>query len=206
MFEPFFTTKDVGKGTGLGLATVYGIVKQSGGYIWVTSAPGAGTTFDIFLPRAERPAMTDAPARPAVARATRAGTETVLVVEDERLVRDLIARNLGERGYGVLTAVNGAEALDVVSRGPEPIDLLLTDVVMPELGGPELAARLTAAQPSLKVVYMTGYAERAVAGELAPWPLLQKPFDVGALAATIREVLDDEASAGSADPLPPTQP
>jgi two-component system, cell cycle sensor histidine kinase and response regulator CckA len=206
MFEPFFTTKDVGKGTGLGLATVYGIVKQSGGYIWVTSAPGAGTTFDIFLPRAERPAETDAPARPAVARAARAGTETVLVVEDERLVRDLIARNLGERGYGVLTAVNGAEALEAVGRRREPIDLLLTDVVMPELGGPELAARLRAVQPSLKVVYMTGYAERAVAGELAPWPLLQKPFDVGALADTIREVLDDDASAGSADPLPLTQP
>jgi two-component system, cell cycle sensor histidine kinase and response regulator CckA len=111
----------------------------------------------------------------------------------------------------VLTAVNGAEALEAVARRREPIDLLLTDVVMPDLGGPELAARLTAAQPGLKVVYMTGYAERAVAGELAPWPLLQKPFDVGALADTIREVLDDNASAGSSDrgpaePLPLTQP
>ena len=194
MFEPFFTTKDVGKGTGLGLATVYGIVKQSGGYIWVTSAPGAGTTFDIFLPRAERPSE-ETPARPALPRPARAGTETVLVVEDERLVRDLIARNLRERGYAVVTAENGAEALDAVSRGGGPIDLLLTDVVMPELGGPELAARLTGAQPGLKVVYMTGYAERAVVGELAPWPLLQKPFDVGALADTIREVLDAAAAA-----------
>jgi two-component system cell cycle sensor histidine kinase/response regulator CckA len=195
MFEPFFTTKDVGKGTGLGLATVYGIVKQSGGYIWVTSSPGAGTTFDIFLPRAERPSETEIAARPALLRPGRAGTETVLVVEDERLVRDLIARDLGKRGYAVLTAENGNEALAIVSRRAEPIDLLLTDVVMPELGGPELAARLTAEQPCLKVVYMTGYAERAVVGELAPWPLLQKPFNAGALAGAIREVLDAAAAA-----------
>jgi two-component system cell cycle sensor histidine kinase/response regulator CckA len=194
MFEPFFTTKDVGKGTGLGLATVYGIVKQSGGYIWVSSTPGAGTTFDILLPRAERPSEAEVAARPALVRPARAGTETVLVVEDERLVRDLIARDLGKRGYAVLTAESGKDALEAVSGRAEPIDLLLTDVVMPDLGGPELAARLTAEQPALKVVYMTGYAERAVVGELAPWPLLQKPFNVGALADTIREVLDAAAA------------
>ena len=207
MFEPFFTTKDVGKGTGLGLATVYGIVKQSGGYIWVTGAPGAGTTFDIFLPRAEPVSRAESAGRPALPRHARTGTETVLVVEDERLVRDLIARDLGERGYTVVTAENGAEALKVASGGGESIDLLLTDVVMPELGGLELAARLTAEQPGLKVVYMTGYAERAVVGELAPWPLLQKPFNVGALADTLRKVLDAPPPAnGSAHPLPLTQP
>jgi two-component system, cell cycle sensor histidine kinase and response regulator CckA len=200
MFEPFFTTKEVGKGTGLGLATVYGIVKQSGGYIWVTSAPGAGSTFDIYLPRAERPAA-DAPPRPAGPRA-RTGSERVLVVEDERLVRELIARNLAERGYEVVTAANGAEALELAGAREEGIDLLLTDVVMPELGGPELAARLTAHRPHLKVVYMTGYAERAVAGELAPWPLLQKPFDVGTLAEAVRDVLDN-ASASDPDPAGP---
>jgi CheY-like chemotaxis protein len=207
MFEPFFTTKDVGKGTGLGLATVYGIVKQSGGYIWVTSAPRAGTTFDIFLPRAERTSRAESSGRPALPRPARTGTETVLVVEDERLVRDLIARDLGERGYTVLTAENGAEALEIASGRSEPVDLVLTDVVMPELGGPELAARLTAEQPGLKVVYMTGYAERAVVGELAPWPLLQKPFNVGALADTLREVLDaPPPTSRSAHPLPLTQP
>ncbi len=185
-FEPFFTTKDVGKGTGLGLATVYGIVKQSGGFIWVYSEPGEGTTFKIYLPRVEKPA--DDAADPP--RSARGGTETVLVVEDEEVVRDLIGRDLTGRGYAVLTAGTGSEALAVASAHEGAIDLVVTDVVMPEMGGLELMQRLTAARPGIKVVYMSGYTERAVVDEVVPWPLLQKPFNASTLADKIREVLD----------------
>ncbi|HYY75048.1 MAG TPA: PAS domain S-box protein [Gaiellaceae bacterium] len=186
-FEPFFTTKEVGKGTGLGLATVYGIVKQSGGFIWVYSEPGEGTTFKIYLPRVEKPAdgTADPPSRPA-----RGGSETVLVVEDEKVVRDLIGRDLTGRGYAVLTAGTGVEALAVAAAHEGAIDLVVTDVVMPEMGGLELTQRLAAERPGIKVVYMSGYTELALAGEVASRPLLQKPFNASMLADTIREVLD----------------
>jgi PAS domain S-box-containing protein len=186
-FEPFFTTKEVGKGTGLGLATVYGIVKQSGGFIWVYSEPGEGTTFKIYLPRVEKP-VDLAPAPPL--RSARGGTETVLVVEDEEVVRDLIGRDLTGRGYSVLTAGTGREALAVAAEHDGAIDLVVTDVVMPEMGGLELMQRLVAARPGIKVVYMSGYTERAVADGAVPRPLLQKPFNASTLADTIREVLD----------------
>ncbi|HEX2045492.1 MAG TPA: PAS domain S-box protein [Gaiellaceae bacterium] len=191
-FEPFFTTKEVGKGTGLGLATVYGIVKQSGGYIWVYSEQGEGTTFRIYLPRVEKPG--DELAADGQAAAGE-GSETVLVVEDEGVVRQLIARDLAGRGYTVLTAATGLEALAVADGHAGPIEVVVTDVVMPGMGGLELMRRLAEARPDTKVVYMSGYAERAVADELAPCPLLQKPFNASALAAKIREVLDVAAAA-----------
>jgi two-component system, cell cycle sensor histidine kinase and response regulator CckA len=186
-FEPFFTTKEVGKGTGLGLATVYGIVKQSGGFIWVYSEPGEGTTFKIYLPQVEKPVDVAAAPPP---RSARGGTETVLVVEDEEVVRDLIGRDLTGRGYSILTAGTGREALAVAAGHDGAIDLVVTDVVMPEMGGLELMQRLTAARPGIKVVYMSGYTERAVADGVVPRPLLQKPFNASTLADTIREVLD----------------
>jgi PAS domain S-box-containing protein len=188
VFEPFFTTKEIGKGTGLGLATVYGIVKQSGASIWVYSEPGRGTSFRIYFPRVTDPIdlQPEAPVTPA----SETGTETVLVVEDERLVRDLIAEELSRRGYRVLTALNGADALTLAGGHDGRIDVVVTDVIMPEMGGLELTQRLSAALPGIRVVYMSGYSERAVTDDGGPWPLLQKPFSTGTLAAKIREVLD----------------
>jgi two-component system cell cycle sensor histidine kinase/response regulator CckA len=187
LFEPFFTTKDVGKGTGLGLATVYGIVKQSGGYIWVYSEPGRGTSFQIYLPRVERvvEALAEAGAPPV-----ETGNETVLVVEDERLVRNLISEELSRRGYEVLAAANGVDALHLARGHDGRIDVVVSDVVMPEMGGPELTRELIALLPGIRVVYMSGYSELAVTDDIGPWPLLQKPFNARLLAGKIREVLD----------------
>jgi PAS domain S-box-containing protein len=187
-FEPFFTTKDVGKGTGLGLATVYGIVKQSGAAIWVYSEPGEGSSFRIYFPRVDD--EVELSVEPPVSSASENGTETVLVVEDERLVRDLIAEELSRRGYSVLTALNGADALALAETHDGGIDVVVTDVIMPEMGGLELTQRLTALRPGIRVVYMSGYSERAVTDDVGPWPLLQKPFSTGSLAGKIREVLD----------------
>ncbi len=191
IFEPFFTTKELGKGTGLGLSTVHGIINQSGGTIWVYSEPGKGTTFKIYLPRTadgvEGPSTGGAPARPAL------GSETVLLVEDEDGVRNLIRDVLQARGYTVLEARHGIEALAVARRHQEPIDLLLTDVVMPRLGGPELAECLVARRPGIKVLYMSGYTERAVGHHhvLDPdAPYLQKPVTVEAISRRVREALD----------------
>ncbi|MBK7784450.1 MAG: MASE1 domain-containing protein [Gemmatimonadetes bacterium] len=175
-FDPFFTTKEQGKGTGLGLSTVYGIVKQSGGAVWLESAPGAGTTVSIYLPRvAAAPEVLDA-AAPEPAAAPRG---TVLVVEDERMVRDLVRRTLARAGYQVLEAADGEAALALARTEPGTIDLLLTDVVMPRLGGRQLAARLQAERPGLRVLFMSGYASDA--GDLHDLVLgagdfLQKPF------------------------------
>jgi two-component system, cell cycle sensor histidine kinase and response regulator CckA len=188
VFEPFFTTKDVGKGTGLGLATVYGIVKQSGAAIWVYSEPGQGTSFRIFFPRVD--AEVELSAEPPVSTPSEKGTETVLVVEDEQLVRGLIAEELSRRGYCVLTALNGLDALALAEEYENGIDVVVTDVIMPEMGGLELTQRLTALRPGVRVVYMSGYSERAVSDDVGPWPLLQKPFSTGSLAGKIREVLD----------------
>jgi PAS domain S-box-containing protein len=188
VFEPFFTTKDVGKGTGLGLATVYGIVKQSGAAIWVYSEPGRGTSFRIYFPRVDD--EVELSEEPLVSTTWESGTETVLVVEDERLVRDLIAEELSRRGYRVLTALNGADALALAEDYEGDIDVVVTDVIMPEMGGLELTQRLTALRPRISVVYMSGYSERAVTEDVGPWPLLQKPFSTGSLAGKIREVLD----------------
>jgi len=192
LFEPFFTTKEVGKGTGLGLATCYGIVKQSGGWIRAYSEPGQGTTFKIYFPRVQEPPA-GLPPRDQVGFLPR-GTETILLVEDEVLVRSLATQILRDQGYTVLEATNGEEALQIVQQQEgQPIHLLLTDVVMPQMGGKALADRLRATRPGLKVLFASGYMDEEV------WDLgvsdlgigfLQKPFTPGALARKVREVLD----------------
>jgi len=186
LFEPFFTTKEPGRGTGLGLATVYGIVKQSGGYVWVYSELGQGTTFKIYLPRAEgtpKIAQAHVPAASAVG-----GSETVLLAEDQETVRLLIQRALEGRGYAVLAAGNGPEALDLAARHGKPIHLLITDLVMPGMNGRELARRLAMERPRLRVLYVSGHVRPDT---LEPGvAFLQKPFDPEALAHKVREVLD----------------
>jgi CheY-like chemotaxis protein len=191
LFEPFFTTKEVGKGTGLGLATVYGIVKQSGGYIWAYSDVGLGTTFKVYLPSVEMPA--EFAEKDAALFYPSTGEETVLVVEDERMVRELVREILAQQGYNVLEAHRGTEALEVSERHEGPIHLLLTDVVMPGMDGPELARRLTAQRPEMKVLFMSGYTDHIILhdGVLVPGSeFLQKPFTVRALGTKVRSVLD----------------
>jgi two-component system, cell cycle sensor histidine kinase and response regulator CckA len=190
IFEPFFTTKPVGQGTGLGLSTVYGIVKQSGGFIWSYSEPGLGSTFKVYLP-----VLLVAPAAPPPSKpvAPRGGSETVLVVEDEDVVRSMACRGLREHGYTVLEARNGAEALALVEENPGSIHLVVSDVVMPEVGGRELAARLIVLDPTLPVLYMSGYTgEDVVQRGLmdADAPFQQKPFTPDGLARSVRELLD----------------
>jgi CheY-like chemotaxis protein len=190
VFEPFFTTKERGKGTGLGLASVYGIVRQSGGHIAVTSTPGIGTSFRIHLPRVNAPV--DASRAPRVVSVPAAGTETVLVAEDEQMVRVLIRKVLEQAGYTVLLASGGAEALQLAARHAGPIQMLVTDVVMPGMNGRELARRLLELRPDTKVLYLSGYADDAVErhGVLDPGTaFMQKPFSPGALASRVREVL-----------------
>jgi CheY-like chemotaxis protein len=191
LFEPFFTTKPQGKGTGLGLATVYGIVHQSGGSIAVDSAPRRGARFQIYLPRVAEAPEAAGPARAVVAPTP--GSETVLVAEDEQLVRLLVRRVLEQAGYTVLAAPGGADALQLAAHYPGRIDLLLTDVVMPEMSGRELMRRLAEQRPATRVLYMSGYSDDAVAqhGVLDPGiALIQKPFTPEALARKVREVLD----------------
>ena len=190
IFEPFFTTKEPGKGTGLGLSTVYGIVKQSRGHIFVDSKVGHGTTFSIYLPRAAAQSI-EAPFQKTEEAPT--GTETVLLVEDERAVRELTRSILARQKYRVLTAASGAEALDLCRDFPGPIHLLITDIVMAGMSGPDLAARIEAARPRTRVLYMSGYPGEAVpvrglAEEGVAF--LQKPFTAGVLARKVREVLD----------------
>jgi signal transduction histidine kinase len=193
VFEPFFTTKPHGKGTGLGLAMVYGIVRQSGGRIAVESAPGAGTKFRIYLPRVDA-AVDVAPQAPPVAappKATRA--ETVLVAEDEHMVRVLVRKVLEQAGYTVLLAASGAEALHLAEQYDGTIHLLVSDVVMPGMNGRELMRRLVRRRPDVKVLYLSGYSEEAVErhGVLDPGTaFMQKPFTPAALARRVRELLD----------------
>ncbi len=191
IFEPFFTTKEKGKGTGLGLAMVYGIVKQSGGNIWVYSEPGQGTTFKIYLPRGEE-AVEAVGLREPLARPVH-GSETILLVEDEPSVRSLVRGLLQTRGYMVLEAGWSHEALEISERYRGPIHLLLTDVVMPQMSGQELAGRLEAFHPETKVLYMSGYTDNAVVrrGVLeTDAAFIGKPFTSDALARKVREVLD----------------
>ncbi len=194
IFEPFFTTKEKPHGTGLGLATVYGIVRQSGGHVFVASDPGRGATFLIYLPRVE--AGVDAEEAPAPAAPGR-GSETILLVEDEAPVRDLTRRCLLQRGYSVIPACNAEDALEVLARHSGRVDLLLTDVVMPGASGPELARRLTADRPDLHVLFVSGYPDDSPeAGMLEPGiAFLQKPFTADTLARKVRAVLDAPAAA-----------
>jgi PAS domain S-box-containing protein len=192
IFEPFFTTKSASKGTGLGLATVHGIVKQSGGNIFVHSEPGRGTTFKVYLPAVEAPAT---PALPSPRRMDDPpqGLETVLLVEDEGPLREIVRESLEASGYTVLPAAHGLAATELCSRHPGPIHLLITDVVMPGMGGNELARLLTEARPDMRVLYMSGYTDDAVIlnGVLsADVPYLEKPFTLAHLTQKVRQVLD----------------
>jgi signal transduction histidine kinase/CheY-like chemotaxis protein len=185
IFEPFFTTKEAGKGTGLGLATVYGIVKQSGGYIWVESVPGQGTRFEVFLPQttevAQSPAVSDSSPLP------NRESGTILLAEDEDAVRELAAEFLRSGGYTVLVAKDGLDALDLAAQQHKPIDILVTDVVMPRMRGTELARRLQRVYPAMKIIYMSGYVEHSSADAfIAPAEHLQKPFNRASLLYKIR--------------------
>jgi PAS domain S-box-containing protein len=196
IFEPFFTTKGQGRGTGLGLATVYGVVKQSGGYIWVYSELGHGTTFKVYLPlvqdEAEKASEEKTISGPAP------GTETILFVEDEESVRELVGEYLQARGYRIIEASDGLQAIDLAEKHKGAIQLLITDVVMPRLSGRELATRLAAKRPGLKVLYISGYTDDSIfrhgvlEGGMA---FLQKPFNLKSIAQKVREVLDDVPEA-----------
>jgi PAS domain S-box-containing protein len=203
IFEPFYTTKELGEGTGLGLATVYGIVKQSGGFIWVDSDPGHGTTFRIYLPRVENPLapLLDGPLRAD----PRKGTETILLVENSEPLRALAKEFLKGSGYAVLEAENGKEALHIVKAFSGPIQLLLTDVIMPAMGGKQLAEQLASLRPATKVLYMSGYPDDGIAqsGTLgAEIVFLQKPFTRETLLRKVRQVLDELPQENSRAVLP----
>ncbi|MGE0846051.1 MAG: cell cycle histidine kinase CckA [Flavobacteriaceae bacterium] len=194
IFDPFFTTKEIGKGTGLGLSTVYGIVKQTGGFIYPESAPGEGTTFRIYLPRhipaeseVEAPAAAKAPARDLT------GEGTILLVEDEDAVRAFAGRALAARGYTVLEASTGAQALEIMEEQGDSIDLVVSDVIMPEMDGPTLVGELRKARPDLRVVFVSGYAEDDFARNLAEneqFLFLPKPFSLKQLAETVKQALE----------------
>jgi CheY-like chemotaxis protein len=210
LFEPFFTTKEVGKGTGLGLAAVHGIVNQNSGHISVYSEAGRGTTFTIYLPRANEPPLparsaetltfghnsyrvTLPPAGPAETVASPIGDETILLVEDDEHVRELARRVLENHGYTLLEAQDGHEALHLASGYSGPIHLLLTDVVMPGMSGEDLARELTHERTDLKILFMSGYTEEMIVhhGELAPGAeFLQKPFSPSDLVRRVRDMLD----------------
>jgi len=199
IFEPFFTTKEQGKGTGLGLSTVYGIVKQSGGYISVYSEAGLGTSFKVYLPRLD--AAAEAPAAASGSR-LQTGTETILLVEDEDGVRALTRQLLQKQGYSVLETRHGGEALLLCERHQGSIQLLLTDVVLSQMSGRELAQRLAVLRPEMKVLFMSGYSEEAIVqhGVLnSGTAFLQKPFTAESLSTKVREVLDSPQAKAAAN-------
>jgi CheY-like chemotaxis protein len=192
IFEPFFTTKEKGKGTGLGLSTVFGIVQQSGGSIWVYSEPGEGTTFKVYLPRVDAAAERLRSSRPP---ANLRGSETILLVEDDEQVRAVARAILRHNGYEVVESRSPGEALLLSERHRGKIHLLLTDVVMPQMGGPELAKRLAAQRPDIKVLCMSGYTDDSIVrhGILeSSIAYLQKPLTPEALTSKVREVLDSK--------------
>jgi len=192
IFEPFFTTKKVGKGTGLGLATVYGIVKQNNGFIWVYSEPEHGATFKVYLPEVKKDADPEKKEKKSVVKL--AGSETVLIVEDDGLLRNLAQNTLQRYGYKVLDAENGEDAIRICKEYDGRIDLMITDVVMPKIGGREAAKRLLPLYPQMKVIYMSGYTDDAIVhhGVLKPGlNFLEKPFTPKGLTLKVRKVLDE---------------
>ncbi len=201
IFEPFFTTKEIGKGTGLGLSTVYGIVKQSNGFIWVYSEPGQGTTFKIYLPRAEQKEKQHSQFDEF--QATYSGAETILLVEDEKFVRDFVARILEKNGYKTILARDAMEALRLVDEEVESFDLLLTDVVMPELSGKELEGYLREKGLEFKTLFMSGYTDKAIVSHgilNEDIQFIQKPFAPGALLKKLRKILDADTIPGYPEP------
>ncbi len=204
IFEPFFSTKEVGKGTGLGLSTVYGIVKQTGGFVYVDSVPGEGTSFRIFLPR-HRPeldaqpeaqgangAAKDAAAEPPKPRPDLTGQGTILLVEDEDGLRSLNARGLRSRGYSVIEAANGIEAMEALEEKDGAVDLVVSDVVMPEMDGPTLLREMRKRNPNLKIIFVSGYAEEAFDKSLPEneqFAFLPKPFALSALVEKVKETM-----------------
>jgi len=200
IFEPFFTTKGAGQGTGLGLSTVYGIVKQSGGYIFVDSELGRGTVFEMYLPCVDEPVDAQTPgASPALSME---GSETILLVDDDPGIRELVRRALKDNGYHVLTAPDGMEAMAVAEAHAGSIHILITDLVMPRIGGAELAAQLSAAHRDLVVLYISGYTDRREwkqEASRAGWAYLQKPFTPTVLMRKVRELLDTTTGAHSAN-------
>jgi CheY-like chemotaxis protein len=192
IFEPFFSTKEADKGTGLGLATSYGIIKQHGGAIWIYSEVGHGTTFKVYLPRATQ-APTDHNEASAVDEAPIWGVETILLVEDEEPVRQLAARILRDHGYTVLEAATGDAALRLGQVHAGQIDLLLADIVLPEIGGAELASRLMAARPGIRVLFFSGYPTHALVHQgrlVLSAAVLHKPFAAAGLLRAVRAALD----------------
>jgi two-component system cell cycle sensor histidine kinase/response regulator CckA len=195
IFEPFFTTKPIGQGTGLGLSTVYGIIKQSGGFIWVYSEVDQGSVFKVYLPEASSSVIEPSS---GVATVPQRGSETILVIEDEEVVRNLASRGLSDHGYAVVQAKNGVEALHYVQEHPGTVDLVISDVVMPEMGGRQFGQHLALFEPELPILYMSGYTGEDVVqrGLLDPGsPFQQKPFTPGTLAAKVRAMLDQRPGA-----------
>jgi CheY-like chemotaxis protein len=195
LFEPFFTTKPAGEGTGLGLATVYGIVKQSGGYLLVESAPGHGSTFSVYLPLVAAGAEAAGGVRVAEGAAVH-GVETILIVEDEPAVRDIARRILRRQGYVVLVASSGAEALAISAEFATTIHLVISDAVMPGMGGAEVVRRLKLQRPEIRVLFMSGYTDDEVVRRgivSAAVPFVQKPFDLAVLERAVRDALDAAA-------------
>jgi two-component system cell cycle sensor histidine kinase/response regulator CckA len=201
IFEPFFSTKEVGKGTGLGLSTVYGIVKQTGGFVYVDSEPGKGTSFRIFLPRHHPAAEEEVAAEAAAAKDVAAqakprpdmtGQGTILLVEDEEGLRSLNARGLRSRGYSVIEASNGVEALEALEEKNGAVDLVVSDVVMPEMDGPTLLKNMRGRNPDLKIIFVSGYAEDAFEKSLPEnqqFAFLPKPFTLSQLVAAVKETM-----------------
>lgn len=208
IFEPFFTTKEAGKGTGLGLSTVYGIVKQSGGSIWVESDPGQGTRFDIYFPALDEVPAQPAPVASSVPADTKQNVETILVVEDEDAIRHVAVRVLTRQGYTVIAASNGEAALSEARALGRPIDLLLTDMVMPGMTGPELAQHLREVQPDLRVLFTSGYSADAVGRQFglsgSAWSFISKPYGLADLTKEVRRVLDTHPAEVA--PLEPVAP